>query len=48
MYIAFKGSGPTLEDVDDWLVNLTVQLRDFNMKESTNFSPKVHTGFHDR
>lgn len=49
MYIAFKGSGlEKREDLDDWLVNLTLKLHDFKLKEDPGFSPKVHTGFYQR
>ena len=44
LYIAFRGS----VNLDDWLVNLNVQSRDYKMKGSRDFSPKVHTGFHKR
>ena len=49
MYIAFQGS----DVLDDWLVNLNVKLRDFTLESVANsgsqdFSPKVHTGFHER
>ena len=46
MYIAFKGS----EVLNDWLVNLNLKLSDFTLANSgsQDFSPKVHTGFHER
>ena len=39
--------------MDDWLVNLNVKLCDFTLESVANsgsqdFSPKVHTGFHER
>ena len=39
--------------MDDWLVNLNVKLNDFTLESVANsgsqdFSPKVHTGFHER
>ena len=44
MYIAFEGSGV----LDDWLVNLNVKLESVANSGSQDFSPKVHTGFHER
>ena len=46
MYIAFKGS----HVLDDWLVNLNLKFSDFTLANSgsQDFSPKVHTGFHER